>query len=260
MRIISKFHDYYDSVLAYGYDPACVYVRKTERVPWQDRRVCEDKILKQVGDVVAQAASFVIPDTFKSFDPFAILFCGQLHFGAHVVIETGWMQSNDGHAYSVDDVDGFRLLARKPDDWADDEKPRRWELKYSTATRMLSRRERLFTRENMGNFFKHVELDPAAVHAVHDKFGAPVIAMSMSGTNHMFRVVQSPAEIVINPVLKKVEFFKKIDPFTAMQDLSCYVSGVMGGQAPKMIEISDEVRIEKHGFDTKQSFRKRKEE
>ena len=30
MLIISKFHDYYDSAIAYGVDKECVYNRKTE--------------------------------------------------------------------------------------------------------------------------------------------------------------------------------------------------------------------------------------
>jgi len=38
-----------------------------------------------------------------------------------------------------------------------------------------------------------------------------------------------------------------------------YISGVLGGHSPKMIEVSNEVKIHKAGFD-KFSFRKDKEE
>lgn len=64
-------------------------------------------------------------------------------------------------------------------------------------------------------------------------------------------------QIILNPVLKEIEFYKKIDSFTAFQELSMFISGIMGGKSPCMIEISNDDKIAKHGFD-KYSFRKEK--
>lgn len=37
MRIISKFHDYYDSIMAYGYDDSLVWLRETEEIKTNKR-------------------------------------------------------------------------------------------------------------------------------------------------------------------------------------------------------------------------------
>ena len=58
--------------------------------------------------------------------------------------------------------------------------------------------------------------------------------------------------------LKQVEFVKVFDPYTCFQEIEMYLSGVLGGMSPKMIECSDEVRLESHGFDKRVSFRHRK--
>lgn len=58
--------------------------------------------------------------------------------------------------------------------------------------------------------------------------------------------------------LKDISFQKIIDPFTAMQELSMFVGGVLTENENKMIQISNEDKIHKHGFD-KFSFRKLKE-
>jgi len=60
----------------------------------------------------------------------------------------------------------------------------------------------------------------------------------------------------LNPKLKDMQFYKVKDAFTTFQDLSMFISGVMGGQAPPMVPISDQIRKEKHGFD-EWSFRKK---
>jgi len=67
----------------------------------------------------------------------------------------------------------------------------------------------------------------------------------------------SHPRLILNPCLKEIQFFKVFDPYAAYQELAMFVSGVMGGQAPPMVPVSDEIRLEKHGFDKKWSFRKK---
>ena len=55
--------------------------------------------------------------------------------------------------------------------------------------------------------------------------------------------------------LSDIEFQKIVDPFTSFQELSMFISGVMGGKSPPIIQLKDEDLIGKHGFD-KWSFRK----
>ena len=56
--------------------------------------------------------------------------------------------------------------------------------------------------------------------------------------------------------LQEYGVMKAIDAFSAMQELSMYVGGIMGGNNPTMVQITDEkTLVKKHGFD-KWSFRK----
>lgn len=60
----------------------------------------------------------------------------------------------------------------------------------------------------------------------------------------------------INPVgLKQMGFAKALDPYSAFQNLSMWIGGVLGGTSPETVEITnDQVLIANHGYD-KYSFR-----
>lgn len=59
--------------------------------------------------------------------------------------------------------------------------------------------------------------------------------------------------------LSDVQFFKVKDAFTANQDISNYVGGILPANANPMVEIGNNDKIVKAGFDTTISFRKRKQ-
>lgn len=54
-------------------------------------------------------------------------------------------------------------------------------------------------------------------------------------------------ELIINPKLQDWGFQSVKDPVTAFQDIFMYISGVLGVDAPKMIEISDKEKAKKKG-------------
>lgn len=56
--------------------------------------------------------------------------------------------------------------------------------------------------------------------------------------------------------LKEYGVMKALDPYSTFQELSMFVGGIMGGNSPDMVKITDEkTLVKKHGFD-KWSFRK----
>jgi hypothetical protein len=63
---------------------------------------------------------------------------------------------------------------------------------------------------------------------------------------------------IINPILKDYEFYKIIDTFTAFQEISMFLGGVLGRGEKEIIEVDDKYKIKQHGFD-KWSFRKEPE-
>ena len=56
--------------------------------------------------------------------------------------------------------------------------------------------------------------------------------------------------------LKQIGFAKAVDPYTAFQELSMWIGGVLGGTSLETVNIKDDkVLIENHGFDKISSFR-----
>jgi hypothetical protein len=55
--------------------------------------------------------------------------------------------------------------------------------------------------------------------------------------------------------LRPFEFQRIVDPYTAFQELSMYIGGILGNLNPKVPDVSNEDLIVAKGFD-KWSFRK----
>jgi len=64
-------------------------------------------------------------------------------------------------------------------------------------------------------------------------------------------------EFQVNPfTLKQLDFARALDPYTAFQELSMWIGGVLGGTSPEIVTIKDDkTLIEGHGFDNRFSFR-----
>ena len=64
-----------------------------------------------------------------------------------------------------------------------------------------------------------------------------------------------PKEITINPSLKEVRFMTVKDVYTTFQEIQMFISGVLGTGTKETVDITDDVKRDKHGFDNK-SFKK----
>lgn len=62
---------------------------------------------------------------------------------------------------------------------------------------------------------------------------------------------------VLNPRLKDIGFDRIRNPFDAFQEISMYLSNILVEQQP-IESVEDKYRIQQHGFDLKESFRKPK--
>lgn len=84
-------------------------------------------------------------------------------------------------------------------------------------------------------------------HELHRQFDCPVILLEQGLVTKC-------------PVLKDLQFQRVKDPYTAFQEISIYISGVMGAKTVPTVTISDKSKIVKHGFDLKYGFRTRPKE
>lgn len=238
MRIFSKFHDYYDTALGYGIDPKIIYRRIEEQkkighLSYRARELyglkSEYPIIEKYYDRIRYGS-----DCFKKFEikgTFLLLFCGKLYGGLKISVDHIDHTVEDFiYVYSIKELDQlFKLYASKKEQEDYFKKKRNFFYSHS--------------RIQYENFFegilgKNIE----ELNQIHFDTGIPVIKFERD-------------MITFNPILKDLQFFKVVDPFAAFQELSMFIGGVMGGESPPMIQISDEIRAHKHGFD-KMSFRK----
>lgn len=68
---------------------------------------------------------------------------------------------------------------------------------------------------------------------------------------------ETPPALVLNPRLANLNMAQAMDPATVFQEVSQFISGVAPGQQMPMVEISDNDKIHKRGFDPKYGFRTR---
>jgi len=81
---------------------------------------------------------------------------------------------------------------------------------------------------------------------------------------NLHRELHSPIILVTdqkvesNVNLRELGFPKVMDPYTAFQEISMFIGGVLGNHEKEVTELTEKDRIQQHGFD-KWSFRKMRE-
>lgn len=219
MRLISKFHDYYDTAIGYGIDPNVVFDRKTvkhknlSRQRVQNGQTAELEKLDTLLTGIPKPFGFSSGKVEKYVYPFSVYFCGKRYNG---------MVTKDKY---------IRYLHEENDHYTYNKKEM-----LSICVKTNSFRQ--------GEFIEFVNQKQVDTTDLHFSFDAPIMYADSNN-------------VTINPVLQDIEFFKVIDPYTAFQELSMYISGVMGGQSPSLVQLTDKDLVAKHGFHD-MSFRKRK--
>ncbi len=211
MKIYSKFHDYYDTVRAYGEDSNVSYMRKTEDI--FDKQNEAFGILNY--DIPKYYYNFWAQRRFltETYEYAVILFCGEFH--RIILSSTKSLTSLE----SVKDI-------------------------Y----------QNIFKDESCAKkFFGNNGTKKKEYINLHIKYNAPIIVIRQywDGSRRYHGI-----KYVLNDRLKDYNFQTIYDPFTAYQKIEMFLGNDMVVQKNKE-EVSDSVKIHKHGFD-EWSFRKKK--
>ena len=244
MKIYGKESDYYDSALAYGSDPLCKWTREFKTYSLEallKKDGCEkpltlpDSVFNVDADVLgnnslrSKEAVFyhVVQGTINLFQIGFVFFCGK----TYPFIKASLIGGEDQYFYTLESLIKFmnKTLGEK-----DTQK-----LLDSTASKFFVRGGSYKTR--MENHFA-AKIDCEDLHRVK---GIPVYVMCGDSLHE-------------GGSLKNVNFAKVFDPYTCLQEISMYTSGVLGGNSPFMVDIADEHRLEGKGFDKVTSFRNMK--
>lgn len=246
MRIISKHKDYYDSCRGYGIDPNLVYLREEisladryARAPFSDPRTTVIhnavwKHRKSLPYLVGEKADIIV-----------VGFAGKLYAGLQFMADpdkpdvpiNGMVSGMSPSVTKPPVVRTVWQAAQLNDEGLDEPLRTRRFLLHQNGQRAETIRE-WFDRTEGKRVVE--ELD------------------SFLSINAPVYVYDGEANIFINPPLTRYHFAAAVDPFTAFQELSMFIGGVMTTTGPQMVEISDKDRLIGHGFDAKQSFRTRK--
>ena len=254
MRIVSKFHDYYDSVQASGQDQSCVYVRKEEQKIIHNTEALYAKI-SQI-NALGEAALFSKDrgpeyQSLLFFRELTLGYCGKLFpIFQFIHFEKGcpkkfqhFYKPVDAEAYFQSVIDDYPYDGHYLNYWGNG-KTLGLDSEYSYESRYDRDVEDVF------HYFQ-VPL-----------FMLPEMPYDMSslseiwGYNH-FNRGKNVVNILLNPCLRKLEFFRVKDPYTCYQDIYQYINGVLGNTENIETEMSDLDKVQQHGFDEKYGFRKR---
>lgn len=253
MRLIhGKIHDYYDVVAKYGHaTDGNTFLRNPETIKIKYEKSWTSNGWKHTID--SNPLSFIVKDSVNHYDnyfrfknkvratvsTFKILFCGKVYKGIKFSLENSSKTPGLGvythhYCYDVNSIEELFLLN-------DDILPEKGK------TRSIFNRDKdLLSRESLNKYF--IVNDYTDI-CVANKY---VIGIIESKINH-----NNGYEVVLNGRLEDYQFYRVIDPYTAYQELSMYVDGMLAYPGNIDVDIPDEYKIESKGFDKKYGFRTR---
>lgn len=228
MKIVSKFSDYYDCIMKIGMDKTIVYNRKEETFPLSGEDMKDLNFSKYTHGNKFEENMFIVG------------FCGEIY----PVASISWEEKCDPYIiknfteiysrtiskyfYSQEDYFNFKNTSKI--------------FKKILPYRIGNIGNRFF---NLKNIF---EYNWSYLKKYFDKYKTPIFVIR-------YNDLDRKEEIVINSELRKYEFFKIKDTYTAFQDIQMYISGVLGVGQPELVQIGNKEMIQKKGFN-KWSFRK----
>jgi len=231
MIIISKEYDYYDKIQAHGLDKDLRFIRKSSEIT---------NALEIPSNLIKMLRG--LPDKFDYWDnsvkliirPFIIIFCGHIYLGYHLILKD--CSNNDLPDIYVYDLNSLEKVLKKydPVGYSGYLKKGRF-LQFSTS----------FKKSNLLNVFqeyknKKIDID------IHLDQRAPILYIGYDNRRVIYKK---------NPLLRELEFYKKINAYTAFQEISMFIGGVVSKEFPPTVELKEKDKIMKKGFD-KWSFRK----
>jgi hypothetical protein len=240
MLIKSTFKDYYDSAAGAGVDTSILYARETRQIQIENAFFADvptyfpdDLGELREGDYSDESVALM---NQKSHCQFSIIgFCGTLYVGLF-----------NSKANATDLYEPHRLAYFGAEMAA---------LNWSKTKR------------------KNHPSDPIQIENVlkkwHGKqddtlfklFNVPIFSVDIRQDLLKFEQknwnLYTP-NFTINGPLSIFQFYKAVDPYSAFQSLQSYISGVLGTSENPTIEVSNNTKIVKAGFDLKTSFRKDK--
>lgn len=220
MRIISPFRDYYDTAQSFGADHTRLFLRKPEVLA-----TAQSQVPAELRNTFGHVRAWTDPNWYAARA--GVVFCGKLYYalrlGASSYAPRSCLRSTEsGVFYSAESA-----LA-----WA--------ETKSQPA--LLA-----FLQKRIKEGTLRVGLQPDAPNQewLIEHRAAILVCDAHAYSEYLVK----------NARLSELQFYKLFDAAQAYQELDMYLSGILAAENRPMVEISDKIRAQQHGFDCR-SFRK----
>jgi len=239
MKIVSKFHDYYDSLLnLYVDEKNPVWIRneivKETRLPFDE----------MIGSFFSASNRFsdIYPICTSSG---VIVFCGTTYPYFIVEMDTGEplptpTLKNKTKTIAVFDkqeiIDLECEFLLKQSDWY--------------VKRVFSKSK---VTESINTYY--AEIQKHDWDKLHKEHSSPVLLVKNKKYDVNLKT-KSNHVVVVNPKLSDFNFAKIIDPYSAIQQIDMYLNNQLASDKMTPIEVSDKVMQYAKGFDHKYSFKK----
>lgn len=250
MKIISKIKDYYDSALGFGIEKDRLFFREQKDVlfsSFSDKEKSLEKCFEYLIKRNSRYNYYYLKDISKhlnikivNINEYLLFFCGKCYPLLRIEIEKNSKLFNK-YFYNLD---SFELFLKES--VIEKEKFNKFWLKNNKNSIEL-------TKEKFKSFFniKIKESDE-----VFHYFNACYFLLSYN--NSIFGKNIQNYKVNIYPELKSIDFQKIKNPYECLQEISQFLYGVLTSKENNIVEVEDKYKIEGHGFDLKESFRKRK--
>lgn len=227
MLIISKFRDYYDSVaFSKGVDKTIVYKREITEL--LDKKLANETYSRTEFYFPEVSYNSVSDRNIKSMTTSIIGFCGKLY--PVMVIERDVRVSQYSTQVQTEIVYDIEVMREFHDKYVS-----RWNHNFDDYLSLLKNKE---------------------IENIFYAYKVPSFILKEVKVNYVNRGYKAENNLMLNPCLKDIEFYKVMDSSRAFQEIEMYISGVLGTNEKNTVEVSDKSKIEGHGFDYKTSFRK----
>lgn len=208
MRIISDFHDYYDSAMAYGADEEVVYVRKTKDI------VDPNDYQLGGGEYVPQLGRGSLPRLAY------IGFCGWIipAVNQYVYRDARKLWGSWEWCYSLEEIEAVRPRGKDgKDPWSAEE----------AAVFEVGK-------------YKNLQL--------FRDYNCPVFLAIPERYHYRRNMRELDKVVKLNQPLGEMNFARVFDPFSAYQEIEMFLSGVLGWPGNATAEVADKHRFEGHGY------------
>ncbi len=228
MRIISDFHDYWDTAYAFGGDGGPVYERRRSTVPAAGR-------LKESLDRMPQRGLYAWEYRETHMSPVLVVVAGKAHLGfARWNLASG---PGTDHVYGADAALSAGGVV----------------LDKGRGIGTLMGRERRHAFNRKGVEAAEADLARADLTAECVALRCPLLAVRYRGDGDRDPVTD------LNPCLRDLGFMPVMDAYGLHQEVDMFVSGVLPDAGRPMVTLDDGQRRDKAGFDD-WSFRRHRDD